>query len=180
VTDSHDRSDIECLLTGDEIAARVDQLGRQISTDYADREMVVVGVLKGSWVFMADLVRRLTCRLTCDFVRVSSYGMGTETSGEPQLLLDVRETLAGKHVLLIDDILDTGVSIQWLLRHLQGKAPASVRLCVLLDKPSRRRVEVRADYIGFEIPDKFVVGYGLDAAERFRELPFVGYVKASG
>jgi hypoxanthine phosphoribosyltransferase len=170
-------SQIECLVSVERIAERVEQLGRQISAEYAGQPLIVVGVLKGAWVFLADLVRQLTIPVKCDFVRVSSYGLGTETSGEPQLLLDVRERVEDVHVLVVDDILDTGISVDWLLRHLRGKRPASLRLCVLLDKPSRRRVPVRADYVGFEIPDRFVVGYGLDCGECFRELPYVGYVK---
>jgi hypoxanthine phosphoribosyltransferase len=125
---------------------------------------------------MADLVRQLTIPVCCDFVRVSSYGVGTTTSGEPRLLLDVTEPLAGRHVLLVDDIIDTGISVSWLLEHLRHSEPASLKLCSLLDKPSRRRVPIQADYVGFEIPDRFVVGYGIDYAEQFRELPYIGYV----
>jgi hypoxanthine phosphoribosyltransferase len=175
-TDIH-ASRVECLIPVEQIADRVRQLATQISADYADKPLVIIGVLKGAWVFMADLVRQLTIPVKCEFVQVSSYGLATETSGEPRLLLDVRSRLEGAHVLVVDDILDTGISVSWLLNHLQEKRPASLRLCVLLSKPSRRRVAVRADYVGFEIPDRFVVGYGLDSGERFRELPYVGHVK---
>ena len=125
---------------------------------------------------MADLARQLSIPVRCDFVRVSSYGMGTTTSGEPRLLLDLTEAIDGDHVLIVDDILDTGVSCYWLKKHLLAKGAASVRACVLLDKTSRRQVDIQAEYVGFEIPDRFVVGYGLDNGERYRELPFVGYM----
>ncbi len=171
------RRRVEVMITADQIAERVRQLAAQISADYAGRQPLVIGVLKGAWVLMADLVRQLTIPVRCDFVRVSSYGLGTETSGQPQLLLDVREPVAGADVLVVDDILDTGISVAWLLDHLRKKNPASLRLCVLLDKTERRRVPAAADYVGFPIPDLFVVGYGLDCGEQFRELPFVGHVK---
>jgi hypoxanthine phosphoribosyltransferase len=168
---------VEVMISAEQIADRVRQLAAQISADYAGKQPLMVGVLKGAWVLMADLVRQLTIPVRCDFVRVTSYGMGTETSGEPTLLLDVLEPMAGADVLVVDDILDTGISVAWLLDHLRKKNPASLRLCVLLDKAERRRVPVRADYVGFSIPDRFVVGYGLDCGEQFRELPFVGHVK---
>ncbi len=174
---SIDPQRVEVMISADQIAERVRQLAARISADYAGKRPVLVGVLKGAWIFLADLVRELTIPIRCDFVRVTSYGMGTETSGEPKLLLDVVEPVAGADVLVVDDILDTGVSVAWLLDHLRKKNPASLRLCVLLDKSERRRVPVAVDYVGFPIPDRFVVGYGLDCAEQFRELPFVGHVK---
>jgi len=167
---------VACLFSADQIAARVRELAAQINADYAGKHPLVVGMLKGAWIFLADLVRELRVPVCCDFVRVSSYGLGTTTSGEPRLLLDVTEPLAGRDVLLVEDIIDTGISVSWLLARLQARQPAGLRLCSLLDKPSRRRVEIRADYVGFEIPDQFVVGYGVDYAEQFRELPFIGYV----
>jgi hypoxanthine phosphoribosyltransferase len=167
---------VVCHFSAEQVAERVRELAAQINADYADQHPLLVGVLKGAWMFMADLARQLTIPVCCDFVRVSSYGMGTTTSGEPRLLLDVTEPLSGRHVLLIDDIIDTGISVSWLLARLRDKQPASLRLCTLLDKPSRRRVALRPDYVGFEIPDQFVVGYGIDYAEQFRELPFIGYV----
>ena len=168
---------VEVMISAEQIAERVRQLAAQISADYAGKRPLLVGVLKGSWIFLADLVRQLTIPVRCDFVRVSSYGMGTETSGEPKLLLDVVEPVAGADVLVVDDILDTGISVAWLLDHLRKKNPASLRMCVLLDKSERRRVPVPGDYVGFQIPDRFVVGYGLDCGEQFRELPYVGHVK---
>lgn len=167
---------VEPAISAEQLAEMVSELADRISSEYAGQDLLVVGVLKGGWVFMADLVRRLTIPVGCDFVRISSYGAGTESSGEPELLLDITETLAGRHVLVIDDIIDTGISVDWLLAHLQAKQPASLELCVLLDKPARRRVAVEPKYVGFEIPDRFVVGYGIDYAERCRELPYIGYV----
>lgn len=167
---------IVCEISAERIAARVRELAEQISTDYEGKRLLLVGVLKGAWVFMADLVRQLTIPVCCDFVRVTSYGMETVTSGEPKLLLDITESVEGTHTLVVDDIIDTGTSVSWLVEHLHSKNPASLRLCVLLDKPSRRRVEIEADYVGFEIPDRFVVGYGLDCGEQHRQLPFVGCV----
>jgi hypoxanthine phosphoribosyltransferase len=168
--------DIACLISAEQVARRVQELAQRIAADYAGRAPVLVGVLKGAWVFLADLARQLPLPVRCDFVRVSSYGAGTVTSGEPRLLLDCTEQLTGADVLVVEDIIDTGLSTAWLLQHLRGKRPASLRLCALLDKPSRRRVPVHADYLGFEIPDRFVVGYGLDWNERYRELPYVGCV----
>ena len=173
-TDKSDR--IECMISAEQIMQRVQEIGEQISADYQDRRLVVVCVLKGGWMFMADLARQLSIPVRCDFVRVSSYGMGTTTSGEPRLLLDLTEAIDGGHVLIVDDILDTGISCDWLKKHLLGKGAASVNVCVLLEKPSRRQVDIQAEYVGFQIPDRFVVGYGLDNGEQFRELPFVGYM----
>jgi len=167
---------IVCEITAEQIARRVRELAEQISTDYEGKELLLVGVLKGAWVFMADLVRQLTIPICCDFVRVTSYGMETVTSGEPKLLLDITEPAEGTHMLVVDDIVDTGICISHVIDHLQNKNPASVQLCVLLDKPARREVPIQPKYVGFEIPDRFVVGYGLDCAERYRELPFVGCV----
>ena len=167
---------VECLFSAEQVAACVRHLAGRISADYAGQHPLVIGVLKGAWLFMADLVRQLTIPVCCEFVRVSSYGTGTITSGQPRLLLDVGESVTGRHVLVVDDIIDTGISVSWLLERLRERQPASLRLCSLLDKPSRRRVPVQADYIGFEIPDRFVVGYGIDYAEQFRELPYIGYV----
>ena len=168
---------IACEISAERIAGRVRELAGQISTDYAGERLLIVGVLKGAWIFMADLVRQLTIPVRCDFARVTSYGMDTETSGEPKLLLDITESVEESHVLLVDDIIDTGICLSYMMDHLRSKNPASVRLCVLLDKTVRRKVEIQPNYVGFEIPDRFVVGYGLDCGEQYRELPFVGYMK---
>jgi len=167
---------IVCDISAERIAGRVRELAEQISTDYAGKRLLIVGVLKGAWIFMADLVRQLTIPVRCDFARVTSYGMETVTSGEPKLLLDITESVEESHVLLVDDIIDTGICLSYMMDHLRSKNPASMRLCVLLDKPVRRKVEIQPNYVGFEIPDRFVVGYGLDCGEQYRELPFVGYM----
>jgi hypoxanthine phosphoribosyltransferase len=164
------------MFNAEQIAARVQELADQINAEYAGKRLLVIGVLKGAWMFMADLIRKLDVPAACDFVRVSSYGARTVTSGKPSLLLDITEKIEGRDVLVVEDIMDTGVSLAWLMKYLRQQDPSSLRLCVLLDKPSRRQQDVEADYIGFEIPNKFVVGYGVDYAEHFRELPYIGYV----
>jgi hypoxanthine phosphoribosyltransferase len=168
---------LPCLLSSEQLAVRVRALAQQVSADYAGRQPLVVGVLKGAWVFMADLVRQLTIPVNCDFVMLHSYGHGTSSSGQITLRLDLKEPAAGRHILVVEDILDTGHSLAWLLDHLAKKQPASIRTCVLLDKAARRQVPVRVDYVGFEIEDRFVAGYGIDYAERHRELPYVGYTQ---
>ena len=170
------RLDVPCLLSALELARRTDELARNISDDYAGKELLVVGVLKGAFVFMADLVRRLTVPVRCDFIKVSSYGLSTDTSGEVKLHLDLSLPVERQHVLLVEDIVDTGTCSAWLLEHLRSKRPASARLCALLDKPSHRRTPVEIDYLGFSIADHFIVGYGIDCGERYRQLPYVGYV----
>lgn len=170
---------IPCLVSAEIIDTRVRELARQISVDYAGKQPVVVGILKGAWVFMADLVRHLTIPVRCDFVRLSSYGDCASSSGEVKLRLDVSLPLEGQDVLLVEDIVDTGITIPWLLEHLRKQQPASVRLCVLLDKPARRGTAVSIDYVGFTIPDHFVVGYGIDYAERYRELPYIGFLPSN-
>lgn len=166
---------VRCLISAEQIAARIGELVRQIAADCAGRDVLVVGVLKGAYIFMADLVRALPMATHCDFIKVSSYGLGT-SSGELALHLDVTLPVAGRDVLLVEDIVDTGKTSAWLVEHLRQKGAAKVRLCALLDKPSRRKTPVTIDYVGFEIPDHFVVGYGIDCAEQYRYLPFVGYV----
>ncbi len=154
-------------------------LAGRISLDYAGTrpEPVVVGVLKGSWVFMADLVRRLSIPVVCDFMRVRSYDNGTVSSGNPTMLLDVSTDVTGRRVILVEDIVDTGLTARFMLDHLIARKPADIRLCALLDKPSRRLATVSPDYIGFSIPDLFVVGYGLDVDERYRQLPYVAVLE---
>ncbi|MFN4260640.1 MAG: hypoxanthine phosphoribosyltransferase [Gemmataceae bacterium] len=164
------------LISSDQVAQRVRELAQQISADYAGKPLVLVGVLKGAWVFLADLVRQLTIPVRCDFVKLSSYGLDTHSSGQVQLQLDVIMSLAGQDVLVVEDIIDTGLSMPWLLEHLRQKQPASLKLCVLLDKPARRQVPVPIDYRGFTIDNYFIVGYGIDWAERYRELPYIAYV----
>jgi len=167
----------EVLLTADEIAAKVRELGARIAADYQSRDLVLVSVLKGALPFLADLMRATPIPLSLDFLEVSSYGEGTDTSGVVRILKDLAHPIEGRHVLVVEDILDTGHTLSYVFDHLRAQRPASLRLCVLLDKPARRLVQIEIDYRGFEIPDRFVVGYGLDYAERYRNLPFVGVLK---
>jgi len=167
------------LLTETQIARRVAELARAVSADYAGRELVLVGVLKGAWVFLADFVRGVTIPVTVEFIAVSSYGEDTESSGVVRITSDLKTSVEGKHVLLVEDILDTGLTLRYIVRHLSMQRPASLKVCVLMDKRERRRVPVEADYVGFQVPDRFVVGYGVDCAEYLRNLPFVGYVDES-
>jgi hypoxanthine phosphoribosyltransferase len=155
------------------IARRVDELGAQIAADYGDEPLHLICVLNGAFLFMADLVRAIPRSLTTDFLSVSSYGSRTETSGEVRLVKDLDLSLKGKHVLLVEDIVDTGLTMQYLLQYLEGRGPLSVRVAALLSKPGRRIVEVPVHYLGFEIDDAYVYGYGLDIAHRYRNLPFV-------
>lgn len=164
------------LFSSAEIAARVEVLGREITRDFAGREVVVVAVLHGTVVFLADLLRQLAFPLRLDFVTASSYGAGT-TSGELIFTQATRADVRGRDVLVVDDILDTGKTLDRVVSYLQQFKPRRLRTCVLLDKQARRQVKIRADYVGFPIPDAFVVGYGLDFAERYRNLPFVGVLK---
>jgi hypoxanthine phosphoribosyltransferase len=168
----------EILLTEDQIAAKVTELGRRIAADYADRSLTLVSVLKGSLPFMADLMREIPLPLRIDLMEVSSYGgTSTESSGLVRIMKDLSASIAGEDVLLVEDIIDTGLTLNYLIRYLRGKNPATLRICTLLDKPARRLVDIPVDYIGFEIPDQFVVGYGLDYGERYRNLRFVGVLR---
>src|SRR5437899_9354356 len=167
----------EILITTDEIAAKVRELGARIASDYQGRDLVLVSVLKGALPFLADLMRATPIPLALDFLEVSSYGASTESSGVVRILKDLAHPIEGRDVLVVEDILDTGHTLAFVLEHLRSQRPHSVRLCTLLDKPARRIVPIQIDYRGFEIPDKFVVGYGLDYAERYRNLPFIGVLK---
>ncbi|MEO8245771.1 MAG: hypoxanthine phosphoribosyltransferase [Chloroflexota bacterium] len=169
----------EILLTEPELRERVAELGRQLAADYADRDPILVGVLKGSVVFLADLVRQMDIPLSVDLMEISSYGSGTETSGQVRILKDLKGSIEGRNVLVVEDIIDTGLTLNYLLRYLGDRAPASLRVACLLDKPARRLVEMDIDYRGFSIPDRFVVGYGLDYDERYRNLPYIGVLKPS-
>jgi hypoxanthine phosphoribosyltransferase len=169
----------EVLLTEDQIQARVSELGSQLNRDYAGLEPVLISVLKGSIVFLADLVRGMELPLSIDIMEVSSYGAATETSGQVRILKDLSNPIEGRHVIVVEDIIDTGLTLNYLLRYLREKGPASLRICCLLDKPARRLTEIPIDYVGFTIPDRFVVGYGLDYGERYRNLPYVGVLRPS-
>ena len=163
----------EILFTRAEIQSRVEQLGRRIAEDYADLEPLVVGVLRGAAIFHADLVRCLSPSIRIDFIAVSSYGSTTRTSGEVKLIKDLETGVGGTDLLLVEDIVDTGLTLDYLMRLLRSRNPRSLRVCSLLSKPARRKVDVDIDYLGFEIPDRFVVGYGLDLDQRYRNLPFI-------
>lgn len=162
------------LVTRDQLEARIDALAREISEDYAGKELLLVGVLKGAVFFMADLARRLTVPCALDFMAVSSYGSSTDSSGVVRILKDLDTEIEGRHVLIVEDIIDSGLTLSYLLKNLRSRRPASVEICALLTKPARRRTNITCRYVGFEIPDEFVVGYGLDFAEHYRTLDFIG------
>lgn len=171
-------NDIESILmTEEQIQERVRLLGAEISRDYAGKDPVFVGVLKGSFMFMADLMRQVSVPCQVDFMAVSSYGAGTSTTGAVKINKDLSQDIEGRHVVIVEDILDSGVTLGYLTKYLQNRNPASIAIATLLDKPARRKADVYAKYSGFEIPDAFVVGYGLDYAEKYRNLPFIGVLK---
>ncbi len=166
------------LIPEEQIRARVAELGAQISADYAGRELTLVSVLKGSLPFMADLMRAITIPVAIDLMEVSSYGgTATESSGLVRILKDLSSSIDGRDVLIVEDIIDTGLTLNYLIRYLRGKNPRSLHICTLLDKPARRLVDIPIDYLGFTIPDQFVIGYGLDYGEHYRNLPFIGVLK---
>ncbi len=164
------------MLTEEEIQQQVEKLAEQINQDYPEGELIVVGILKGCFVFVSDLVRRLKADIKVHFMQVSSYGDGTVSTGNIQIKKDLDIDIAGKHLLLAEDIIDSGNTLSQLIPILKERKPASVKVCTLLSKPSRRQVEFEADYTGFEIPDEFIVGYGLDCGESFRQLPYIAVV----
>jgi len=168
---------IKVLISKQEIDKRIKELASEISRDYANTELLMVGVLKGSFVFMADLIRHLKCDVAVDFMGTVSYGASTKSSGEVRITKDLEQSVAGRHVLLVEDIVDTGLTLRYLLDTLRNRQPASLKVCALLDKPARRRVRVSLDYYGFIIPNAFVVGYGLDYAQKYRGLPYVGVLE---
>lgn len=171
----YDPKKIEVLLSAEQIAARVAEMGAEITSDYTEgAELVMVGVLKGSCVFLSDLCRAVDLPVELEFLSVSSYGDSVETSGVVQLIQDLSRPIAGKHLLIVEDIVDTGLTMDYLRRNLITRNPASVKVATLLHKPARTRVDVPLDYVGFTIPDKFVIGYGLDYASKLRNLPFIG------
>jgi hypoxanthine phosphoribosyltransferase len=164
----------EVLIDEDRLQDRIRELGRELSLDYAGRELLLVGVLKGAVFFMADLMRSLTVPCEIDFMAISSYGAATDSSGVVRILKDLDINIEGRHVLVVEDIIDSGLTLSYLLRNLESREPASLEICALLTKPDRREIDVPVRYVGFEIPNKFVIGYGLDFAERYRNLPYVG------
>ena len=168
---------IRVLLSEEEVDAKIKQIGEQISKDYAGRQVHLVCVLKGGSFFMCELAKRITVPMSLDFMSVSSYGSETKSSGVVRIVKDLDEPLKGKNVIVIEDIVDSGRTLSYLLDMLKDRGPESLRLCTLLDKPERRVVDVNVDYTGFQIPDKFVVGYGLDYDQRYRNLPYIGVVE---
>lgn len=167
----------EVLFSEAQLDAKVSELGARISKDYEGKNPLIVSVLKGSYVFMADLTRKITIPCNIDFMAVSSYGNGTKTTGEVQIIKDIGSKIDGRDLIIVEDILDSGVTLSFLMKILKARGANSIRLCTLLSKPERRKVDVSIDYLGFEIPDEFVVGYGLDYAEKYRNLPYIGILK---
>ena len=167
----------EILLEEDAIQTRIRELGREISSDYAGRELLLVGVLKGAVFFMADLMRQLTVPCEVDFMAISSYGAASDSSGVVRILKDLDIPIENRHVLVVEDIIDSGLTLSYLMRNLTARRPATLEVCALLTKPDRREIDVPVRYVGFEIPNRFVVGYGLDLAERYRNLPYVGVLQ---
>src|SRR5882672_8785455 len=164
----------EVLLEEDTLQSRIREMGREISSDYAGRELLLVGVLKGAVFFMADLMRAITVPCEIDFMAISSYGAATDSSGVVRILKDLDINIEDRHVLVVEDIIDSGLTLSYLVRNLESRSPASLSVCALLTKPERRENDVEVAYVGFEIPNEFVIGYGLDFAERYRNLPYVG------
>ena len=163
----------EILIEEDVLQARIAELGQEISKEYEGRDLLLVGVLKGAVFFMADLMRELSIPCEIDFMAISSYGAATDSSGVVRILKDLDTNIAGRDVLVVEDIIDSGLTLSYLMRSLKARKPASLEICALLTKPERREIEVPVKFVGFEIPNKFVIGYGLDFAERYRNLPYV-------
>jgi hypoxanthine phosphoribosyltransferase len=163
----------EILIEEDALRNRIRELGEEVSADYAGRDLLLIGVLKGAVFFMADLMRRLTVACEVDFMAISSYGASTDSSGVVRILKDLDINIEGRDVLVVEDIIDSGLTLSYLIRNLEARDPASLEVCALLTKPDRREIDVPVRYVGFEIPNRFVIGYGLDFAERYRNLPYV-------
>jgi hypoxanthine phosphoribosyltransferase len=164
----------EILIEPERLQERIGELGAEISADYAGRDLLLVGVLKGAVFFMADLMRKLTVPCEIDFMAISSYGAATDSSGVVRILKDLDINIEGRHVLIVEDIIDSGLTLSYLVRTLEAREPANLEVCALMTKPERREIDVDVRYVGFEIPNRFVIGYGLDFAERYRNLPYVG------
>jgi len=177
---SRDESIGEILVQPDELRARVREIGEQVSRDYEGLDLLLVGVLKGAVFFLSDLMRHIDVPCEVDFMAVASYGSATDSSGVVRILKDLDVALEGRHVLIVEDIIDSGLTLQYLLRSLGARNPASIEVCALLTKPERRKVALEPRYVGFEIPNRFVVGYGLDHGERYRNLPYVAVLDEAG
>ena len=167
----------EILITREQLAQRVKELGQQITKDYEGEPVLLVGILRGSVPFMADIMREIDLDVTIDFMSVSSYGGSTKTSGVVRIIKDLETPIEGRNVIIIEDIIDTGLTLHYLKSYLEGRNPKSLKICSILDKPSRRKIEIKGDYVGFEVEDKFIVGYGLDFNQRYRQLPFISWLK---
>jgi len=167
----------EILIAEEELKARVAEMGKAISADYQGKDLLLVSVLKGAFMFLADLSRHITIPHDMDFMAISSYGAATESSGIVRLVMDLKTNIEGRNVLIVEDIIDTGHTLDYITRNLKTRNPASLRICALLNKKERREVNIPLDYVGFDIPNKFVVGYGLDYGEIYRNLPFIGVLK---
>lgn len=171
-------NDVEkILITKEELSERIKELGKAISKDYEGEDILCIGILKGSVVFLSDLIREIKNNVSIDFMTVSSYGNSTETTGEIKIKKDLDSDISGKHVLIVEDIIDSGITLSRLKELLLKRNPASLKICTLLNKPERRIAEIDVDYIGFDIPNEFIIGFGLDYSEKYRELPFVGVLK---
>lgn len=168
---------LKILISQDEIKEKVKELGQLITKDYKDKDLMVIGILKGCIVFLSDLIREINLPLTMDFMVVSSYGSSTKSSGVVRIVKDLEKDIAGKDILIVEDIVDTGLTLSYLVEYLKSRNARNVKICTLLEKPDRRKAEVDLEYVGFHIPDEFVVGYGLDYAELYRNLPFVCVLK---
>lgn len=172
------RNDIERIFfSAEEIEETVKALGKKITEDYMDKNPLLIGVLKGSFVFMADLIKNIDTYCELDFMAVSSYGNGTTSTGAVKITKDLNEDIEGRHIIIIEDILDSGITLNYLKNYLSMRNPASISICTLLDKSARRQADIYADYVGFDCPDAFIVGYGLDYAEKYRNLPYIGVLK---
>ena len=167
----------EVLLTESDLRSKISQIGKMISKDYEGRDLVLIGVLKGSVMFMSDLMKEIEIPCSMDFMAVSSYGTSTKSSGVVRILKDLDFQIEGKDVLIVEDIIDTGVTLKYLVEYLKARKPNSLEVCCLLNKQERRKADISAKYLGFEVPDFFLVGYGLDYAEKYRNLPFIGILK---
>ncbi|CUH92077.1 hypoxanthine phosphoribosyltransferase [Herbinix luporum] len=170
--------DVEKILFDEAVLAkRIGELGEEISKDFANEEVMLVGILKGASVFMSDLIRKISIPAYIDYMVVSSYGNSAETSGVVRIIKDLEDNIEGKNIIIVEDIIDTGLTLAYLKKNLLNRNPKSLKICTLLDKPSRRQKEIAIDYKGFEVPDEFIIGYGIDYAEKYRNLPFVGVLK---
>lgn len=169
--------ELKTLINEETLHKRIDEIAKQIEEEYKDKEITLICILKGSVFFTVDLAKKIKGNVKLEFIRVSSYGEGTESTGEIKMKLDLKDSIQGKDVIVVEDIIDTGRTLSYLIEYLKMKKPNSVKLCALLDKPERRIKDVKVDYTGFQIPDKFVVGYGLDCNEEYRNLPYIAYIE---